>query len=118
MLTSVTPPSVEFLRKMNSTGSSSFISTAFRRSQIKDDDDSDDLITTLINPETSSITQDEEPTSTATATGAAGPSHISDNLRFSSCDLPPPQEQSSLAQSIINGEMIIIIFIINVHYYL
>ncbi|XP_061353331.1 amino acid transporter AVT1D [Gastrolobium bilobum] len=97
MLTSVTPPGITFLRRIGSKGRSSSLSTAFQRPQEYQDDSS--LIIPLVS-ETSSSKQ-EEPTSTHV------PSLVSSCTKFSASELPPPQQQCSFAQSVLNGTNIL-----------
>ena len=95
MLTSVTPPGITFLRRIGSKGSSNYISTSFNRPQEWQDDSS--LIKPLVS-DTSSI-KEEEPTSITPVK-----SIVSSYSKFSVSELPPPQQQCSFAQSVINGD--------------
>ncbi|KAI4356491.1 hypothetical protein L6164_000513 [Bauhinia variegata] len=95
MLTSVTPPPVSFLRNTASTGAISFLSSAYKRSQVGQSESS--LIDPLI-PSTSSI-KEEEPTLVQ--------GHFSSCSKFSYSELPPPQKQCSFAQSVLNGTNIL-----------
>ncbi|XP_027351291.1 amino acid transporter AVT1D-like [Abrus precatorius] len=88
MLTSVTPPGLTFLKRIGSKGGTNSFTTAFRRFQENEDDSS---LSVPLFSETSSLTQQDEP--------ASAPHEQS------SC--PPPQQQCSFSQSVINGTNIL-----------
>uniref|UniRef100_A0A2N9GJZ7 Amino acid transporter transmembrane domain-containing protein n=1 Tax=Fagus sylvatica TaxID=28930 RepID=A0A2N9GJZ7_FAGSY len=88
MFTSVTPPSISFLRGASLTGGvSSFLSTAYKRPKPSECDSS--LSRPLI-PEVLSSTSPEK-------LSASTYSKVSFSV------LPPPQEQCSFSQAVING---------------
>ncbi|KAK4270346.1 hypothetical protein QN277_023390 [Acacia crassicarpa] len=92
MLTSVTPPSMSLLRQISESNRSV--------TRHRNNDDDSDLKTALI-PETILVTQDDQP---PTSNNGSRISILSNPAKYSSCDhLPPALEQSSLAQSILNG---------------
>lgn len=95
MFTSVTPPFINFLRGNNSlTGISSVFSTAYKRPQ------SSELDSSLRKPLISETNLDKEvPTYTLPVKLSA-----SSYSKFSISELPPPQEQCSFAQAVINGK--------------
>ena len=89
MFTSVNPPSISFLRGASLTGGvSSFLSTAYKRPKPSECDSS--LSRPLI-PEVLSSTSPEK-------LSASTYSKVSFSV------LPPPQEQCSFSQAVINGK--------------
>jgi hypothetical protein len=95
MFTSVTPPFINFLRGNSLTGISSVFSTAYRRPQSSELDSS--LSKPLISE--TSLDKEEEPTYTLPVKSSA-----SSYSKFSISEFPPPQEQCSFAQAVINGK--------------
>ncbi|KAF5471641.1 hypothetical protein F2P56_008418 [Juglans regia] len=92
--TTVAPPSLKFLRKTSLTGISSFFSTAQETPEASEHDSL--LRKPLISEK--SIDKEEVPTSIL-------PVKISGSAcsKFSTRKSPPPQEQCSLAQAVMNG---------------
>ncbi|XP_050242546.1 amino acid transporter AVT1D [Quercus robur] len=88
MFTSVTPPSISFLRGPSLTGVSSFLSTAYKRPQPQPLERDSSLSKPLIS---------EDPTTPPVKLSASTYSKLSIS------GLPPPQEQCSFSQSVING---------------
>ncbi|XP_054780763.1 amino acid transporter AVT1D-like [Prosopis cineraria] len=94
MLTGVTPPSMSLIRQMSLLSRSVSPITAPTKRHRNDDSD----LNTAFIPETISLIQ-EDPTFNSSRIM----SRLSHFSKYSSCELPPPLEQSSLAQSILNG---------------
>nr|XP_023913895.1 amino acid transporter AVT1D-like [Quercus suber] len=88
MFTSVTPPSISFLRGPSLTGVSSFLSTAYKRPQPQPLERDSSLSKPLIS---------EDPTTPPVKLSSSTYSKLSIS------GLPPPQEQCSFSQSVING---------------
>ncbi|KAK9985247.1 hypothetical protein SO802_030198 [Lithocarpus litseifolius] len=88
MFTSVTPPTISFLRGPSLTGVSSFLSTAYKRPQPQLSECESSLSKPLIS---------EDPTTPPVKLSASTCSKLSIS------GLPPPQEQCSFSQSVING---------------
>lgn len=95
MFTSVTPPFINFLRGNNLTGISSVFSTAYKRPK------SSELDSSLSKPLISETSLDKEEVPTYTLPVKLSASSYS---KFSISELPPPQEQCSFAQAVINGK--------------
>ncbi|XP_062168233.1 amino acid transporter AVT1D [Alnus glutinosa] len=94
MFTSVTPPFINFLRGNSLTGISSVFSTAYKRPQ------SSELDSSLSKPLISETSLDKEEVPTHTLPVKSSASSYS---KFSISEFPPPQEQCSFAQAVING---------------
>lgn len=89
MFTSVTPPTISFLRGASLTGVSSFLSTAYKRPQPQPSECDSSLSKPLIS---------EDPTTPPVKLSA------STYPKLSISGLPPPQEQCSFSESVINGK--------------
>lgn len=93
-LTTVAPPYLSFLRKTSLTGISNFFSTAQESPEASDHD------SLLSKPLLSETSIDKE------VLTSVPPVKISASAfsKFSTRKSPPPQEQCSLAQAVINGK--------------